>query len=164
MCLSDRVIIKSLEVHSSSRFAGPFWTYYHAVTPCDWSANRDFLNHTESTVSVQTIIHILLPMHRNWNRLVYSKRCCFRVYHQPHGRTGHHRESLMFTNIKCAAFIVIQEPLFELIYIIICGWIWNYCRRGWWRLSARTLTILCDTGLWRWRRINSTQCLSNSGE
>ena len=82
VCLADSVSIERLKVYCSSWLARLFGAYHHFVAPGHRSANGDWLDDSKADISVEARFHIVLPVHRYWDRCVVGNGFGVVVYHE----------------------------------------------------------------------------------
>ncbi len=68
VCLSRGVLVQGLEVYGPPERPVLLGAYHHSVAPSDGCAQGDLLKHAEADVSVQSPLHLLLPVDRYRDR------------------------------------------------------------------------------------------------
>jgi hypothetical protein len=125
MSLPSSVAIEWLKVNSSPWFPRFFRAHYHPVAPSYWFANRDGLDDTEANVLVEASFYLFLPVNGDGYRCVVGHGAGVGVDHEVDRRSGHLGEGLMFTYVKCAGFVIIQEPLLQSLPGFFCCYKWG---------------------------------------
>ena len=102
MRLSHGMLVQGLEVYGPPERPILLSAYHHSVALSDGCAQGDLLEHTEADVSVQSHLHLLLPVawYRDQGVAGFWGGCW--VYVESEGWARHHRQSLVFAYIEGA--------------------------------------------------------------
>ena len=119
--LPYRMPVEGLKVHRSSWLARLFSGDDHATAPGDWSTFWDSFDDSELNVSIQSFLHLILPVYCHWDRGVMSHGCSVFVYLDSHGLSWHHGQWLVLTHVEDACAVVVYDPLFKLLSVVF-GW------------------------------------------
>ena len=63
--LTGSMFVEGSIINNSPWTAIKFWSDDHSAAPCHWVINRDLLEDTQTDITVQAILDLLLPMEGN---------------------------------------------------------------------------------------------------
>ena len=106
--LSRGMLVQGLEVYGPPERPVLLGAYHHSVAPGDGCAQGDLLEHAKADISVQSPLHLLLPVDWYQDRGVAGFWGGCWVYVESEGWARHHRQSLVFAYVEGAGRIRLE--------------------------------------------------------